>query len=145
MVLIRQFEARDEEAVIAIWSECRLLVPWNDPSSDIRRKVAFGGELFLVAEHLGCIVGAIMGGFDGHRASINYFAVIPARQRQGIGTALLLELERKLASYGAPRVKLMIRRRDSASARFFTAAGFVEDDVLVYGKRLAVDQGRKDG
>lgn len=45
---IREFREPDEEAVIALWRECGLLVPHNDPRKDIARKLQIGRDLFLV-------------------------------------------------------------------------------------------------
>src|SRR3974390_1982347 len=125
MLRIRAFESQDEDQVVAIWRACGLVVPWNDPTKDIRRKLCVGPELFLVAEQGKELVGVLMGGYDGHRASINYFGVHPSRQRQGIGTALLCKLEKRLAVCDAPRIKLMVRRADGTSMQFFEAVGFV--------------------
>ena len=45
---IRPFEPADEDAVIALWGRCGLLRPWNDPRTDIRRKMQVRPDLFLV-------------------------------------------------------------------------------------------------
>jgi GNAT superfamily N-acetyltransferase len=37
---IRPFKPEDEEAVVALWQECQLARPWNDPHKDIARKLA---------------------------------------------------------------------------------------------------------
>ena len=36
---IRAFKKEDEEAVIALWQSCGLVVPWNDPRRDISGKL----------------------------------------------------------------------------------------------------------
>jgi hypothetical protein len=47
---IRPFQPSDEAAVVALWQECKLTRPWNDPHRDIARKLAVQPELFLVGE-----------------------------------------------------------------------------------------------
>jgi hypothetical protein len=37
---IRPFHASDENSVIALWRECGLTRPWNDPHRDIQRKLS---------------------------------------------------------------------------------------------------------
>ncbi len=37
---IRPYQANDEAAVIALWQECGLVRPWNDPRRDIQRKLS---------------------------------------------------------------------------------------------------------
>jgi hypothetical protein len=34
---IRPYQAGDEAAVVALWHECRLTRPWNNPQKDIAR------------------------------------------------------------------------------------------------------------
>ena len=36
---IRPFRESDQDAVVALWRECGLVRPWNDPVKDIRRKL----------------------------------------------------------------------------------------------------------
>ena len=48
MQRIRPFEAPDEAQVIALWQACGLTRAWNDPSKDIRRKLAGQPGLFGV-------------------------------------------------------------------------------------------------
>ena len=64
---IRAYEAPDEQAVVALWQECGLTRPWNDPRRDIARKLTEQPELFLVGTYEGAIVATAMVGFDGHR------------------------------------------------------------------------------
>ena len=47
---IRPFRPEDEPAVVALWEQCRLTRPWNDPRKDIARKLEVQPELFLVGE-----------------------------------------------------------------------------------------------
>ena len=133
---IRPFMAEDQEAVIALWQDCRLVVPQNDPAMDIRTKVRFQPDLFLVARIDGRLVGTIMAGYEGHRGWINYLAVAPDRRRQGIGNALMHAAEAKLKALGCLKVNLQVRQTNSAVIAFYRAMGFREDEVISLGKRL---------
>ncbi|HEV3007768.1 MAG TPA: acetyltransferase GCN5, partial [Burkholderiales bacterium] len=75
---IRPFQAVDEPAVVALWKECRLTRPWNDPRKDIARKLAVQPELFLVGVVDGAVMASVMAGYEGHRGWVNYLAVAPA-------------------------------------------------------------------
>ena len=55
---IRQFEADDQQAVIALWQRCNLTRAWNDPQKDVARKLGVQRELFLVGVEEGAIVAA---------------------------------------------------------------------------------------
>lgn len=45
---IRSYRSPDEPSVIALWQECGLVRPWNDPHKDIQRKLTVQPELFIV-------------------------------------------------------------------------------------------------
>jgi len=136
---IRPFVEADEAAVVALWTEAGLVRPWNDPRKDIARKLRVQRELFLVAVDGGVIVGAVMGGYDGHRGWVNYLAVATNRRRQRIGAALLAEVERLLRALGCPKLNLQVRRSNREVVAFYEALGFVEDDVVSLGKRFERD------
>ena len=36
---IRAYQPTDQTLLIALWQQCGLLVPWNDPIKDIERKL----------------------------------------------------------------------------------------------------------
>jgi len=136
---IRPFNPSDEVAVVALWERCGLTRAWNDPRKDIRRKLAVRPDLFLVAEFDGSIVGTVMAGYDGHRGWINYLGVDPAYQRRGIARAMMDEAERLLRACGCPKINLQVRTANIAAIEFYRQIGFVQDDVVSFGKRLEKD------
>ncbi len=136
---IRRFEDADEPAVIELWDRCRLLRAWNDPRKDIARKKRVQPELFVVGTIDGEIVASAMAGYDGHRGWINYLAVDPSRQRQGLGAALMTYLEGELRALGCAKVNLQIRRDNLEAIAFYQRIGFLEDAVVSFGKRLEPD------
>jgi ribosomal protein S18 acetylase RimI-like enzyme len=65
-------------AVVALWTRCGLVPPWNDPRKDIARQLRMQPELFLVASTEDeSVVGSVMAGYEGHRGWINDLAVDP--------------------------------------------------------------------
>ncbi len=103
MFIIRQFTNADLDDVVNLWESCGLTRPWNNPETDIFRKVSQQDDLFLVAIKDEQLIGTLMGGYDGHRGWINYLAVHPHQQRLGIATALVQQLEKRLMARGCPK------------------------------------------
>ncbi|MBN1164037.1 MAG: GNAT family acetyltransferase [Candidatus Krumholzibacteriota bacterium] len=136
---IRPFEPGDEEAVIQLWTECGLVVPWNDPRLDIRRKLEVQAEMFLVACWDGEIVGSVMAGYEGHRGWINYLAVRPSRRRSGIATRMMEEAENLLRAVGCPKINLQVRGTNLEVIEFYRRIGYELDDVVSLGKLLEGD------
>jgi len=140
-MMIRQFTREDAEVVIALWRECGLTRPWNDPKTDVERKLATQPELFFVGTDAdepgggGTVVAAVMAGYDGHRGSINYLAVSPARQGQGLGAALLAHAEAALRALGCPKINLQVRPDNRAVVGFYERLGYEVYEVIDLGKR----------
>ncbi len=44
---IRAFQRDDENTVISLWKTCDLIVPWNNPSQDIQRKLKVDPALLM--------------------------------------------------------------------------------------------------
>jgi ribosomal protein S18 acetylase RimI-like enzyme len=137
---IREYQTRDEDAVIKLWEECSLLVPWNDPAKDIHRKLKVDPDLFLVGELSASIVATVMGGYDGHRGWINYLAVSPCHQRKGYGRQLMEYVESRLRNMGCPKINLQVRESNTDIIAFYKAIGFGHDKVIGLGKRIEHDK-----
>lgn len=136
---IRPFQITDEDAVIALWQACGLIVPQNNPKRDIARKLRVNPEWFLVGELDGKIIAACMAGYEGHRGWINYLAVHPEHQRQGHARDLMRHAEALLRAAGCPKINLQVRSTNSAVIAFYESLGFAIDPVVCLGKRLEHD------
>jgi ribosomal protein S18 acetylase RimI-like enzyme len=139
-MIIREYEPRDREGLIALWRACDLVRPWNDAGLDIERKLALRDGGLLVAVQGDTVCGSVMAGYDGHRGWINYLAADPSMRRQGIGRMLVSEAEALLAQRGCPKINLQIRSTNTHVAEFYRRIGYVDDDVVSMGKRLVDDE-----
>ena len=136
---IRAYLESDEEAVIALWSKCGLVVAHNDPGKDIARKLEVGRDLFLVGVENGEVMATVMGGYDGHRGWVNYLAVCPNHRLKSYGTLLMRAIEKLLMERGCSKLNLQIRRSNEAIIDFYNSIGYAEDAVVSMGKRLIPD------
>jgi len=137
---IRSYHPNDEDAVVRLWTDCGLVVPWNNPRSDIARKIKVQGEMFLVACSKDQIIATVMAGYDGHRGWINYLAVHPEHRRTGIGRRMMEEVEIRLRAVGCPKINLQVRSKNTEVIEFYKRIGFTLDDVVSFGKRLQSDE-----
>ena len=136
---VRPYRECDQDAVVALWRQCGLVRPWNDPAKDIRRKLGIQRDLFLVGSLDGRLVATIMVGYEGHRGWVNYLSVAADCRRRGFGRLLMDEAESRLRSLGCPKINLQIRRSNAGVVAFYRSMGYAEDDVVSMGKRLIED------
>lgn len=135
-LIVRPYQQQDEEQVIELWHECCLVVPWNDPKRDIWLKLQVQPELFVVGLIGSQVVATIMAGYEGHRGWLNYLAVAPKYQRQGIGRYMVEQVTSKLLELNCPKINLSIRTSNTAVIEFYKRIGFKVNDVVSMGKRL---------
>lgn len=137
---IRPFAPADEPALIALWRDCGLTVPWNDPHRDIARKMAAQPDLLLLGFLADRLVATVMVGYDGHRGWINYLGVAPDCRRQGFGAQMMAAAETRLRALGCPKINLQVRGTNTQVIEFYQWIGFKIDDCLSLGKRLEADE-----
>lgn len=141
---IRPYQSGDQDALIALWHECGLLRPWNDPERDIERKLGVQPELFLVGiDDAEQVIATAMVGYDGHRGWVNYLAVTPGKRRLSLGRQLMHEAERLLLERGCPKLNLQVRTGNLEVLEFYRKLGYIQDEVVSLGKRLIHDQNQQ--
>ncbi len=127
----------DEAAVAALWREVFPDAPaWNHPETDIKRKLAVQRELFLVASIDSRVVGTAMAGYDGHRGWVYYVAVSPRNRRQGIGSALMSQVEQRLSEMDCHKLNLQVRASNQEVVAFYKALGYDTEERISMSKRL---------
>lgn len=134
--MIAQAQAGDEAAVIALWEECGLTRPWNDPARDFRLAVEGRSSAILVLRGEAGLAASVMTGFDGHRGWVYYLAVAPERRREGLGARMMAAAEAWLRARGAPKLQLMVRDDNEAALGFYEALGLERQKVVVLGRFL---------
>lgn len=129
----------DAAAVIALWQDCGLTRPWNDPAADFARALASDSQV-LIARSGDALDGSVMVGFDGHRGWVYYLAVRPAARRQGLGRTLMAAAEDWLRDRRAPKIQLMVREDNEAAIGFYEALGLERQKVVTLGRFLKGDE-----
>ena len=140
-MIIRVFDERDTQAVLALWSEAFPEYatpgkPQRDPRLSIRNKLAMQPELFFVALLNARLIGTVMAGYDGHRGWMYSLAVAEDQRGNGYGRALVEHAERALASIGCPKLNLQIMANKPETRAFYAKLGYQMDEVVSFGKRL---------
>ena len=133
---IRKYQPHDKEDVIKLWQICELIIPKNIPEKEIEEKMAFQPDLFFVGTINTDLIATIMIGYDGHRGWINYLAVNPKYQRMGYGTLLMDHATKLLKQMGCSKINVQIRNKNISVISFYEKKGYINDDVISFGKRL---------
>jgi ribosomal protein S18 acetylase RimI-like enzyme len=138
-ISIRTFQESDRASITSLWQACDLTRPWNNPDKDIDRKIQFQPELFFVGEVDSKIIASAMAGYDGHRGSVFYLAVLPEFQGKGYGQTLMTHIESTLTELGCPKLNIVVRTTNEKVLGFYNELAYGTDDVVSLGKRLIPD------
>jgi ribosomal protein S18 acetylase RimI-like enzyme len=115
----------DVPALLALWE---IAAENNARPADSAKKIETlldrDPEACIVAEMDGRVVGSLIAGWDGWRGHLYRLAVHPDARRQGVGTALVVEAEKRLAALGAPRVNAMVLEGNELGESMWRAAGY---------------------
>ncbi len=136
---VRAYRESDLDDVVALWRQCGLVVPWNDPAKDINRKLGIQRQMFLVGSLHSRLVATVMAGYEGHRGRVNYLAVTAEYRNRGFARRLLNEAEKLLTDMGCPKINLQVRSSNVDVVEFYKRVGYSVDDVVSMGKRLEAD------
>ena len=135
---IREYTETDKDALIKLWSETfDYGTPHNRPELSLENKLKKNEDrLLLIAEAGGVLCGSVMGGYDGHRGWIYSLAVEKSLRGNGIGTALVGEIIKRLNSLGCVKVNLQVTGGNAGVTAFYEKLGFAVEDRISMGKRL---------
>ena len=132
------YRAEFFEDVDRLWKEAFPDAPArNQAAHSIVAKIAVQPELFLVALDGPQVIGTVMAGYDGHRGWLHSVAVRRSHQRQGVGSALVREAERRLLDLGCPKLNLQVMPGNAPVAAFYERLGFGVEERISMGKVLS--------
>ncbi len=128
---------KDVAEVIRFWNEFGAGHSLKDEPAAVRRRLKRDRRLFVLAWAGVRLVGTIMAGWDGWRASMARLAVDPQYRRIGLARALVERVERELRSLGARRIGAIVLKNNRGGRAFWSSAGYELDrEDLRYVKNL---------
>jgi ribosomal protein S18 acetylase RimI-like enzyme len=136
MIAFRDMTDGDVEAVIALWRDCALTRPWNDPMQDVAFARKGPASAILVGVEDARLVTSAMVGHDGHRGMLYYVAVAPDRRSRGLGRATVRAAEAWLAARGVRKINLLVRAENEAVRGFYEKLGYEVNPVLCMARRI---------
>src|SRR6202030_4069245 len=107
-VSFRPCRVKDVAEVISFWNKFGAAHSLRDEPAAVRRRLKRDRRLFVLAWDDGRLVGTIMAGWDGWRASMARLAIDPQYRRIGLARALVERIERELSSLCARRIGAIV-------------------------------------
>ncbi len=133
---IRTATLADAEHLTELWEAAGLKFGAADVPAELSAVLARDPGLVVVAEDADGLAAAVLGTFDGRRGWVSRLATRPGRRGHGYASAVLAELERRLAARGCRKVNLLIEQDNKKVTSFYSQHGYTEDQLIFMEKWL---------
>ncbi|MBS1679660.1 MAG: GNAT family N-acetyltransferase [Actinobacteria bacterium] len=122
--LLRNGRTDDVDAVLALWRRAEASPSSTESAADVLGLLERDPDALILAEAGGEIVGSLIVGWDGWRATFYRLAVDPGHRRRGLAGTLVREGEKRLAALGARRLNAIAESHKPAAMAFWASAGY---------------------
>lgn len=131
---IREMRSSDYEAVRALWHTIRgfAIRSIDDSREGVEKFIARNPGLSTVAIEDEHIVGAILCGHDGRRATLYHVCVEEKYRKRGIGKAMVVRCMKALQDEGINKVALIAFTHNDVGNAFWKEIGWTEREDLNY-------------
>lgn len=141
-VRVIRLATREDARAIAELSrrEIEQGLPWRWTTPRVLRAIRDRSTNVAVALEQGLLAGFGIMAYHEDTAHLNLLAVNPLARRRGIGTALLLWLERVACVAGVERIELEARQDNDAALAFYGRHGYRRVETMI-GYYLGMEDG----
>ncbi len=134
MMQIRQMEISDYDKVCELWHSIKgfAMRSIDDSYDGIDRFIKRNPGLSTVAMEDDMLVGAILCGHDGRRATLYHVCVREGYRKRGIGKAMVVRCMEQLEKEGINKVALIAFTTNDVGNAFWKEIGWTERKDLNY-------------
>ena len=131
---LRSMKIEDYEEVRKLWLTIRgfAIRSIDDSYEGVKRFLERNPRTSVVAVYKGRIIGAILCGHDGRRATFYHVCVRTEYRRRGIGKAMTVSCMEKLHSEGINKVALIAFTKNDVGNAFWKEIGWKQRTDLNY-------------
>lgn len=94
---------------------------------------------FVALDNKDEIIGVVLCGFNGRRGWIYHLAVKPDCQRNGVGSFLVTQVEKRLEKMGCTKILLGVDLGNLKTVPFYEKNGFSVINDAIYMKKDLID------
>jgi ribosomal protein S18 acetylase RimI-like enzyme len=112
------------EGLLEFWRRAEASPSSTESAEDVRRLLERDPGALIVAEAEGEVVGTLIAGWDGWRATFYRLAVEPEHRRHGLARALVRAGEDRFRALGARRLNAIAESHKAGAMAFWASAGY---------------------
>ena len=133
-LIIREMTIKDYDEIFALWQiTTKRALSGADSRENIEKYLEHNKGMSLVGIVEGKIIATVLAGHDGRRGFIHHMAVSPHYRRQGIGSSLAKEADKRIKSKGIAKTHIFCYKNNDLGQNFWKAMGFTKrEDIDVF-------------
>ena len=139
---VRTFRLADYEGATKLLEKALSEECFAETLEAFARQLYWDSKLVLVALEGDEIVGLVIGTFDNDVGYCYRLAVEESRRREGVGSALVGELQRRFAERNITRVMVPLDIHNEAALPLYRALGFGAESFAKLTRQLAIAAGK---
>ncbi|MBS1845988.1 MAG: GNAT family N-acetyltransferase [Actinobacteria bacterium] len=121
---LRTGHPEDIEVLLDFWRRAETSPSSTESAEDVRGLLERDPEALIVAELDGEVVGTLIAGWDGWRATFYRLAVAIDHRRHGLATTLVRAGEERFRALGAKRLNAIAESHKPGAMAFWASAGY---------------------
>lgn len=122
--ILRTGRPDDVEALLEFWRRAEASPSSTESAEDVHGLLDRDPDALIVAEVDGEVVGTLIAGWDGWRATFYRLAVDLGHRRRGLATTLVRAGEDRFRSLGAKRLNAIAESHKPGAMAFWASAGY---------------------
>jgi ribosomal protein S18 acetylase RimI-like enzyme len=122
--ILRSGRADDVETLLDFWRRAEASPSSTESAEDVHGLLERDPEALIVAEVGGEVVGTLIAGWDGWRATFYRLAVDLDHRRHGLATTLVRAGEERFRALGAKRLNAIAESHKPGAMAFWASAGY---------------------
>ncbi|MBS1891471.1 MAG: GNAT family N-acetyltransferase [Actinobacteria bacterium] len=122
--ILRTGRPEDIEVLLDFWRRAETSPSSTESAEDVRGLLERDPDALIVAELDGEVVGTLIAGWDGWRATFYRLAVAIDHRRHGLATTLVRAGEERFRALGAKRLNAIAESHKPGAMAFWASAGY---------------------
>lgn len=122
--ILRTGRPEDVEVLLDFWRRAETSPSSTESAEDVHGLLARDPDALIVAELDGEVVGTLIAGWDGWRATFYRLAVAIDHRRHGLATTLVRAGEERFRGLGAKRLNAIAESHKPGAMAFWASAGY---------------------
>jgi len=135
---VRSFQLSDYRSVVALLENVLSAECYEETMEAFARQLSWDGDMILVAEADGEVIGVVIGTIDNQQGVLYRMAVAGEHRGKGVGAKLVDGLKQRFEQRKIRKIMVNIDSHSERVVPFYESIGYKETDFFRSSNRLSI-------